>query len=261
MTVGQARQVLTSRLPALGDVVTGRWPLLLRLVNKVLADYAQAAGAAVPGQAAVLWRRLAAGGPAVVDDTRRSDGGRGWTWGSPGSGRRPCGPRSRPAPACCPGTTRSGSPSCAYSLRTRSSRSAWQPAVGGDSGAGRAAGGADSGLRPAVGGRPAGTVRSAPPRPTSRRPGLPVPIGCARSWNAPRTCWPPPTRPNRSPTSSTAGSPPTRTGEHRSPPWQAPAPAPAGQPVAAARPGHPGTAPCLGRPHQYGAGGGSRVGR
>ena len=47
--------------------VTGRWPLLLRLVNKILADYARVA-AEVDAQGAVLLEQLRAGGPAVVDE-------------------------------------------------------------------------------------------------------------------------------------------------------------------------------------------------
>ena len=39
--------------------VTGRWPLLLRLVSKILADYAQvAANIDVSAQGAVLLERL-----------------------------------------------------------------------------------------------------------------------------------------------------------------------------------------------------------
>jgi hypothetical protein len=47
MSPEQARALLTSGLPQLDPAVadgllavTGRWPLLLRLVNKVLANYA-----------------------------------------------------------------------------------------------------------------------------------------------------------------------------------------------------------------------------
>ena len=46
MTEAQARALLTAGLPDLGEPVvaglldvTGRWPLLLRLVNTILADY------------------------------------------------------------------------------------------------------------------------------------------------------------------------------------------------------------------------------
>ena len=50
MSAEQARALLTAGLPPLDEAVvtgllavTGRWPLLLRLVNKILADYAQVA--------------------------------------------------------------------------------------------------------------------------------------------------------------------------------------------------------------------------
>ena len=50
MSPEQARALLTAGLPPLEEAVvagllavTGRWPLLLRLVNKILADYAQVA--------------------------------------------------------------------------------------------------------------------------------------------------------------------------------------------------------------------------
>ena len=74
MSPEQARVLLTSGLPPLNETVvqglleaTGRWPLLLRLVNKILADYARVA-ASVYEQAMVLVEKLRAGGPAVVDD-------------------------------------------------------------------------------------------------------------------------------------------------------------------------------------------------
>ena len=90
MTEEQARAVLTAGLPPLDEPVaagllsvTGRWPLLLRLVNKVLADYARVAdAAAVSSQAAVLLGQLAAGGPGVVDEFRE-DRGRGLDVGRP----------------------------------------------------------------------------------------------------------------------------------------------------------------------------------
>jgi hypothetical protein len=88
MSPEQARALLTSGLPQLDPAVadgllavTGRWPLLLRLVNKVLADYAQVA-ADVSAQGAVLQQRLRAGGPAVVDDLL-GDAGRGLDVGQP----------------------------------------------------------------------------------------------------------------------------------------------------------------------------------
>ena len=91
MTGEQARALLTAGLPPLDEAVvagllavTGRWPLLLRLVNKILADYAQvtADAQAVSAQAAVLLGQLAAGGPEVVDKFR-GDEGRGLDVGQP----------------------------------------------------------------------------------------------------------------------------------------------------------------------------------
>ena len=83
MSDAQARALLTAGLPPLGEAVvagllavTGRWPLLLRLVNKILADYAQVA-AEVDTQAATLVERLRAGGPAVVDEVLGEDGDAG----------------------------------------------------------------------------------------------------------------------------------------------------------------------------------------
>ena len=91
MSEEQARALLTSGLPPLDEAVvagllavTGRWPLLLRLVSQILADYAQVAAdvPAVSAQGAVLLERLAAGGPAVVDELR-GEGGRGLDVGQP----------------------------------------------------------------------------------------------------------------------------------------------------------------------------------
>ncbi|HEV3293785.1 MAG TPA: NB-ARC domain-containing protein, partial [Streptosporangiaceae bacterium] len=91
MSREQARALLTSGLPPLGEAVvtgllavTGRWPLLLRLVSQILADYAQMAAdvSAVSAQGTVLVERLAAGGPAVVDELA-SEGGRGLDVGQP----------------------------------------------------------------------------------------------------------------------------------------------------------------------------------
>ena len=69
MSPEQARALLTSGLPPLDPAVadgllavTGRWPLLLRLVNKILADYARVA-ADVSAQGAVLLERLRCGRP------------------------------------------------------------------------------------------------------------------------------------------------------------------------------------------------------
>jgi hypothetical protein len=74
MSAEQARRLLTTGLP-LSDpmvvagllAVTGRWPLLLRLVNKILLN-AASAGADVPAAGKELLDRLRTGGPAVVDD-------------------------------------------------------------------------------------------------------------------------------------------------------------------------------------------------
>jgi hypothetical protein len=82
MTHEQARMLLTVGLPPLDEVVvggllavTGQWPLLLRLVNRVLADYAEVSGD-VAAQAAVLLERLRRDGPQAVDRFL-GDNGRG----------------------------------------------------------------------------------------------------------------------------------------------------------------------------------------
>jgi len=74
MTHEQARVLLTEGLPPLDPAVvdglvevTGRWPLLLRLVSRVLADYAEVSAGA-PAQAAVLLEQLRRAGPQVVDE-------------------------------------------------------------------------------------------------------------------------------------------------------------------------------------------------
>jgi hypothetical protein len=74
MSPQQAQALLMFGLPPLDSAVvqglltvTGRWSLLLRLVNKILADYARVA-TDVSAQGMVLLERLRAGGPAVVDD-------------------------------------------------------------------------------------------------------------------------------------------------------------------------------------------------
>jgi len=74
MTLDQARLLLTAGLPPLAPAlvdglvtVTGRWPLLLRLVSRIIADYAEVS-ADVASQAAVLLERLREAGPAVVDE-------------------------------------------------------------------------------------------------------------------------------------------------------------------------------------------------
>jgi hypothetical protein len=88
MSPEQARALLTSGLPPLDPAVTegllavtGRWPLLVRLVSKILADYARMAPD-VSTKGAVLLDRLRAGGPAVVDDLL-GDTGRGLDVGRP----------------------------------------------------------------------------------------------------------------------------------------------------------------------------------
>ena len=79
MSDAQAQALLTTGLPPLDEsvvagllAVTGRWPLLLRMVNKILADYAQVAGQ-VDTQGAALVKRLAADGPAIVDEVLGED--------------------------------------------------------------------------------------------------------------------------------------------------------------------------------------------
>ena len=74
MSDGQARALLTSGSLRLDETVvagllevTGRWPLLLRLVNKILVDYARVASD-VSAQGAMLVERLRTVGPAVVDE-------------------------------------------------------------------------------------------------------------------------------------------------------------------------------------------------
>ena len=70
----QARTLLTCQLQELNPAVvqgllavTGRWPLLLRLVNCILADYARMA-MDVPAQGAALLERLRASTPSAADD-------------------------------------------------------------------------------------------------------------------------------------------------------------------------------------------------
>jgi hypothetical protein len=73
MSPAQAREVLTGELPPIDEAVvedllaaTGRWPLLLRLVNRVLDD-AAATGQPVSAAGRDVLARLRAAGPAVVD--------------------------------------------------------------------------------------------------------------------------------------------------------------------------------------------------
>ncbi len=93
MSAEQAERLLTDGLPPLGPPVvrgllaaTGRWPLLLRLVNKILAD-AAGAGADTAAVAAQLLGRLRVSGPAVVDDLL-GDGAKGLDVGQPGQRAR-----------------------------------------------------------------------------------------------------------------------------------------------------------------------------
>ena len=79
MSVEQARKLLMRDLSPLDPAVaggllevTGRWPLLLRLVNKILAN-AAGSGADVRAAAAQLLERLRMAGPAVVDDLLGED--------------------------------------------------------------------------------------------------------------------------------------------------------------------------------------------
>jgi WD40 repeat protein len=88
MSAEQAERLLTDGLPPLDPLVvrgllavSGRWPLLLRLVNKILAD-AGRTGADMAAVAARLLERLREGGPAVVDDLR-GDGAKGLDVGQP----------------------------------------------------------------------------------------------------------------------------------------------------------------------------------
>src|ERR1035437_4684861 len=79
MSGEQARKLLMAGLPPLDPMVaggllevTGRWPLLLRLVNKILA-IAAGSGADVRAAGVQLLERLRAVGPAVVDDLLAED--------------------------------------------------------------------------------------------------------------------------------------------------------------------------------------------
>jgi WD40 repeat protein len=80
MSPEQARRLLTSGLPPMAPkvaegllTVTGRWPLLLRLVNKTLANAARTTpDVSAAGQQ--LCDRLREGGPTAVDDLLASSG-------------------------------------------------------------------------------------------------------------------------------------------------------------------------------------------
>ncbi len=74
MSPAQAQRLLTQGLPPLDPAVTtalldvtGNWPLLLRLANKILAATAATDRAAVPHAATQLAARLRADGPAAAD--------------------------------------------------------------------------------------------------------------------------------------------------------------------------------------------------
>ena len=74
MSPEQAHNLLMQGLPPMDPevskdliAVTGQWPLLLRLANKILANAAKA-GADMPSTAVQLLDRLRSHGPAVVDD-------------------------------------------------------------------------------------------------------------------------------------------------------------------------------------------------
>lgn len=81
MSSQQAQELLTSGLPRLDPTVvhgllgvTGRWPLLLRLVSRILADNARD-GASLSAHGAVLLEKLRAGNPPVSDGLRHGAGG------------------------------------------------------------------------------------------------------------------------------------------------------------------------------------------
>jgi hypothetical protein len=74
MSAAQARRLLLSGVPPLNPrlvdgllAVTGRWPILLRLASKILAE-AAASGLHADAGATLLLRNLQLGGPAAIDD-------------------------------------------------------------------------------------------------------------------------------------------------------------------------------------------------
>ncbi|UYM23598.1 NB-ARC domain-containing protein [Streptomyces albus] len=102
MTDDQARAVLTAGLD-LTDAqvaallaVTGGWPLLLRLVNRLLAAET-ATGLTTADACAQTLALLRAAGPAGAD---LGGGAHPSTWTTRPSARRPCAPRSRHRYAC-----------------------------------------------------------------------------------------------------------------------------------------------------------------
>ncbi|KQZ17893.1 NB-ARC domain-containing protein [Streptomyces clavifer] len=128
MTVEQARRVLTWQLPPLPPATvreplaaTGRWALLLRLANRLMADQiaSTADPSAVLDAAENVLANLRARGPAAADPSaapldlddpqRRAPS--------------PSGPPSRRRRHCCRPAARNDWPSSACSSRTRPSRS------------------------------------------------------------------------------------------------------------------------------------------
>lgn len=80
MSDDQARRLLTAGLQGVDSVtvsgllaVTGRWPLLLQLANRILSN-AVSVGADAAAEAKLLLERLQAEGPATVDDLLGSGG-------------------------------------------------------------------------------------------------------------------------------------------------------------------------------------------
>ncbi len=80
LTYRQARELLTGGVAALPeplvqDIITaaGRWPLVLRMVNRVLREQA-AVGADLAGAAATLLARIRAAGPAAVQSSPEPEG-------------------------------------------------------------------------------------------------------------------------------------------------------------------------------------------
>jgi hypothetical protein len=116
MSPEQAGHLLTDGLPSLDPrvvrgllAVTGRWPLLLRLVNKIFAD-AGGAGADMAVVAAQLLQRLREGGPAVVDDLR-GNGAEGLDVGQPDQRTQAVRATIEASTSCSAIMTRAGSPS------------------------------------------------------------------------------------------------------------------------------------------------------
>ncbi len=103
MSETQARALLSAGLPLLPAAVaaglleeTGRWPLLLRLVNKILADQAKLGDIATAAED--LLGRLRRGGALQVDQLTGA-AGEHLDVGDPDQRQRRSGPQSRPASA------------------------------------------------------------------------------------------------------------------------------------------------------------------